>query len=361
MDTSFEDQVLMVQQYHRHQGGSGSGRRRRHHSHSDSYNTSLDADDEDENDHFPSHNPTTKTVVVMDGRLLPKNSSSLSNSSMLGQGTIKIPLRDPSTPGRTALSSTTTSSSTATTTRTTTDLTADESLSDEATVSGSNGSNNSKRLTPPSMLLQGTDRVGCSSNSSSGGGSCSNSLEKAPSSHGPSTVSSSSGFGSDHHHHNFDYEAEAKKNGIQYTISHVPSVSLTILLGFQNALTLFGGLGLIPLTIVPLMGGTSHQSAELIGTIAVVTGLNTLIQTTFGNRLPIFQVPSFAYLPPTLSIIQHPQLQAIADPQERFIQTMQVLSGSVLVRCHTSRRLPLCRRVCFSLTTHIIFLRVSFS
>ncbi|KAL7563882.1 hypothetical protein ACA910_013208 [Epithemia clementina (nom. ined.)] len=93
-----------------------------------------------------------------------------------------------------------------------------------------------------------------------------------------------------------------------------------------------GGLVLLPLTVVPLMGGTLPQAAQLIGTTYVCTGLNTLLQTTVvGNRLPLFQVPSFSYLPPTLSILAHPTLQAIANPAQRFEQTMQVVSGSILV------------------------------
>ncbi|KAL7556534.1 hypothetical protein ACA910_018276 [Epithemia clementina (nom. ined.)] len=198
-----------------------------------------------------------------------------------------------------------------------------------------------------------TSTVGSSTSSSSGTGTG-----------GGYTSRSTTSHSSDHHHHHFlphhhnnnsnnnnhtnrssdtdsvttatattlpDYEEQAKQQGIQYTITHVPSFYLTLLLGLQNAVTLFGGLGLIPLTIVPLMGGTSQQAAQVIGTIAVVTGCNTLLQTTLGNRLPIFQVPSFAYLPPTLSIIAHPTLQAISDPSQRFEQTMQVISGAVLV------------------------------
>jgi solute carrier family 23 (nucleobase transporter), member 1 len=40
---------------------------------------------------------------------------------------------------------------------------------------------------------------------------------------------------------------------------------------------------------------------------------------------------SFAYLPPTFAIIANPALQAIEDPAERFEQTLQTISGSVLI------------------------------
>ncbi|KAL7570575.1 hypothetical protein ACA910_017627 [Epithemia clementina (nom. ined.)] len=128
-----------------------------------------------------------------------------------------------------------------------------------------------------------------------------------------------------------DYALLARGNGIRYPITSLPPLALTILLGCQHALTLLGGLVLIPLTIVPLMGGTPRQAAELIGTIYFVMGINTLIQSLWGNRLPIFQVTSFSYLPPTISIINNTHLRSIADPSQRFQETIQVISGSIMV------------------------------
>ena len=46
------------------------------------------------------------------------------------------------------------------------------------------------------------------------------------------------------------------------------------------------------------MGGGAKETAEVISTIFFVSGLNTLIQTTFGDRLPIIQGGSFAFLAP---------------------------------------------------------------
>jgi xanthine/uracil permease len=42
-------------------------------------------------------------------------------------------------------------------------------------------------------------------------------------------------------------------------------------------------------------------------------------------------ISSFAYLPPTFSIIFNSELQAIEDDDERFKATMQVISGALLV------------------------------
>jgi nucleobase transporter 1/2 len=68
----------------------------------------------------------------------------------------------------------------------------------------------------------------------------------------------------------------------------------------------------------------------VISTILFVTGINTLVQTTIGDRLPIVQGGSFAFLTPTFTIIFNPNLQAIEDDNERFLQTMQVVSGAIL-------------------------------
>ena len=124
----------------------------------------------------------------------------------------------------------------------------------------------------------------------------------------------------------------ARSDSLQFRVTDLPPLSWTILFACQHGLTLVGGLVLVPLTIVPLMGGTTQQAAHLIGTTYFCTGLNTLLQTTvLGTRLPIVQVTSLAYLPPTLSIIAHADLQAIRHPAERFDETLAVLSGALLV------------------------------
>ena len=106
------------------------------------------------------------------------------------------------------------------------------------------------------------------------------------------------------------------------------------MLGCQNALMSLSGIVLLPLTLVPIMGGTRNQIAELIGTISFGAGISTMIQTLLGTRLPILQGVSFAYLPSILNIIVQEELQAIQNPNERFEQTMPVISGSIVVRLY---------------------------
>ena len=94
---------------------------------------------------------------------------------------------------------------------------------------------------------------------------------------------------------------------------------MCILLGAQHFLTCFGSTVMIPLILAPafclgndekgnlvkdrdlrffsfqsvvLLNGTVHRSllkSYLISTIFVGSGICTLLQTTFGNRLPLLQ------------------------------------------------------------------------
>jgi len=127
------------------------------------------------------------------------------------------------------------------------------------------------------------------------------------------------------------YKQTALSKGMVYTVSDVPPPLTGAILGFQHFMTMLGATALIPILIVPAMGGTATDTAEVISTIFFVSGLNTLLQTTFGDRLPIIQGGSFAFLGPTFGIIFHPELMAITDPAVRFRTTMCTVQGAVLI------------------------------
>jgi len=119
--------------------------------------------------------------------------------------------------------------------------------------------------------------------------------------------------------------------GMKYTICDTPPPTLTLLLGLQHYLTMLGACVLIPILIVGEMGGSDEDTANVICTILMVSGLNTLVQTTIGDRLPIVQGGSFAFLGPTFAIIYNESLQTITDSHERFLATMRVIQGSIMV------------------------------
>lgn len=89
-----------------------------------------------------------------------------------------------------------------------------------------------------------------------------------------------------------------------YGIDDSPPLLTTFTLGFQHYLTMFGSTVAIPLIMSgPL--GMSDKPIELgwlISTMFVISGITTLIQTTWGNRLPIVQGGTFSFLAPAIAI-----------------------------------------------------------
>ena len=54
----------------------------------------------------------------------------------------------------------------------------------------------------------------------------------------------------------------------------------------------------------------------MIQTILFVAGLNTLLQTLFGTRLPAVIGASYTFVPATISIILAGRFSGVADPIE---------------------------------------------
>jgi nucleobase transporter 1/2 len=94
-----------------------------------------------------------------------------------------------------------------------------------------------------------------------------------------------------------------KSNTLLYSIDEIPSTSESIILGFQHYLTMFGSTVAIPLLLAPALGITDPiEIGWLIATMFFVSGITTLLQTTWGNRLPIVQGGTFSFLAPTFAI-----------------------------------------------------------
>nr|XP_037865516.1 solute carrier family 23 member 1 isoform X3 [Chlorocebus sabaeus] len=90
-----------------------------------------------------------------------------------------------------------------------------------------------------------------------------------------------------------------------YKIEDVPPWYLCILLGFQHYLTCFSGTIAVPFLLAEALcvGHDQHMVSQLIGTIFTCVGITTLIQTTLGIRLPLFQASAFAFLVPAKAIL----------------------------------------------------------
>ena len=93
------------------------------------------------------------------------------------------------------------------------------------------------------------------------------------------------------------------KTQLLYNIDDNPPVLETAILGLQHYLTMFGSTVAIPLLLAPALGIEDPvQKGWLIATMFFVSGITTLLQTTFGNRLPIVQGGTFSFLAPTFAI-----------------------------------------------------------
>ncbi|XP_042301227.1 solute carrier family 23 member 1 isoform X2 [Sceloporus undulatus] len=90
-----------------------------------------------------------------------------------------------------------------------------------------------------------------------------------------------------------------------YTIEDSPPWYLCILLGFQHYLTCFSGTIAVPFLLAEAMcvGKDQYTISQLIGTIFSCVGITTLIQSTVGIRLPLFQASALAFMIPAKSIL----------------------------------------------------------
>ena len=90
---------------------------------------------------------------------------------------------------------------------------------------------------------------------------------------------------------------------VEYGVDDEPPLGQSILLGIQHWLTMVGSTIAIPLVLAGALGFDAGQTAQLVATFFVVSGVATLAQTTVGNRYPIVQGGTFSMLGPALAII----------------------------------------------------------
>ncbi|KAH6823444.1 Xanthine/uracil permease family protein [Perilla frutescens var. hirtella] len=102
-----------------------------------------------------------------------------------------------------------------------------------------------------------------------------------------------------------------------------------IFYGLQHYLSLAGSLIFVPLITVPAMGGTDKDTATVISTMLLLSGITTILHTYFGTRLPLVQGSSFVYLAPALAIMNSRDFRNLTE--HRFRHTMRELQGAIIV------------------------------
>ncbi|WP_049947964.1 uracil-xanthine permease family protein [Candidatus Halobonum tyrrellensis] len=113
---------------------------------------------------------------------------------------------------------------------------------------------------------------------------------------------------------------------VTYGLDDKPPLGESVLLGVQHWLTMVGSTIAIPLVLTGALGFDAAQTAQLVGTFFVVSGVATVAQATVGNRYPIVQGGTFSMLGPALAIIS-----VLAASNASPTVMMRQLQGAIIV------------------------------
>lgn len=123
-------------------------------------------------------------------------------------------------------------------------------------------------------------------------------------------------------------ETAETEHDLIYGIDDVPPAREVWALGFQHYLTMFGSTVAIPLLMAKPLGldDKPTELGWLIATMFFVSGITTLLQTSFGNRLPIVQGGTFSFLAPAFAICG---MAVVADGN--YEVKLQHIQGAVIL------------------------------
>ncbi|XAR60096.1 hypothetical protein NMG60_11033344 [Bertholletia excelsa] len=121
----------------------------------------------------------------------------------------------------------------------------------------------------------------------------------------------------------------SRHSHMKYELRDSPGLVPIGLYGLQHYISMLGSLILLPLIIVPAMGGTYEDTSNVVSTVLFVSGVTTLLHTSFGSRLPLIQGPSFVYLAPALVIINSPEFLGLSG--NNFKHIMKELQGAIII------------------------------
>ena len=116
-----------------------------------------------------------------------------------------------------------------------------------------------------------------------------------------------------------------------YGLEDKPELPKTLVLGAQHVLTMFGATVSVPLLFGPVMGMSPTEIARLISAVMLCSGLATLVQVTWGSRLPIVQGVSFSFLGAFFFIIAEASKEAAAAGQPVAPLAMQYIAGAIIL------------------------------
>ena len=102
-----------------------------------------------------------------------------------------------------------------------------------------------------------------------------------------------------------------EENNLKYTLTDKPPISVSLLLGFQNIVTAFGGIVAVPLILAGMAGFDVRNSAYLVSAALLASGVCSIIQSRgigkrpfrVGSGLPTIMGTDFGFVAPAYSII----------------------------------------------------------
>ena len=121
------------------------------------------------------------------------------------------------------------------------------------------------------------------------------------------------------------------QNQVIYGLDDRPPFGKAVVLALQHVLTMFGSTVAVPLLLGPAMGMDTAAIALLISSVMLCSGVATLIQSTFGSRLPIIQGVSFSFLAAFFMIIAtiHPEGEPVTPGAAMPYIAGSVIAGSI--------------------------------
>ncbi|CAG7819612.1 unnamed protein product [Allacma fusca] len=110
---------------------------------------------------------------------------------------------------------------------------------------------------------------------------------------------------------NFKSSQNESSEELLYGIDDKPPWYMCLFLALQHYLEMIGATVACPFFLAPAMcmAEDDPDKASLISTLVFMSGIITILQSTFGTRLPIVQGGSYSYLVPCLAIMKLPQWQ----------------------------------------------------
>ncbi|MEY8356646.1 nucleobase:cation symporter-2 family protein [Lachnospiraceae bacterium 54-53] len=104
---------------------------------------------------------------------------------------------------------------------------------------------------------------------------------------------------------------EAEGSNLKYALNDKPPASVSLLLGFQNIVTAFGGIVAVPLILAGMAGFDISNTAYLVSAALLASGINSIIQSRgigrkpfrVGSGLPTIMGTDFGFVAPANTII----------------------------------------------------------